>query len=82
MITNFKELKSSVLARIDIYDVLNWYGVRLNKNNKARCIIHNSQGENCFWVNPRTQRYTCFVCKKNNHTGDGLDVCRTNIWQA
>ena len=69
MIKDFNDLKTQVKGQIDIYQVLSWYGVRLNRYGKGRCAIHNSQGSECFYVNPRTQRYTCYSCGKS---GDAL----------
>ena len=69
MIKDFQELKAEVKNRISIYEVLAWYGVSLNRYGKGRCAIHNSRGNECFHVNPRTKRYTCYSCGK---TGDAL----------
>lgn len=69
MINSFNDLKIEVKNQLTIYQVLNWYGVSLNRYGKGRCVIHNSQGSECFYVNPRTQRYTCYSCGKS---GDAL----------
>lgn len=69
MIKDFQELKIQVKNYMTIYDVLSWYGVSLNRYGKGRCVLHGSAGNECFYVNPRNQRYTCYSCGR---TGDAL----------
>ena len=69
MIKDFQELKIQVKNYMTIYDVLSWYGVSLNRYGKGRCVLHGSEGNECFYVNPRNQRYTCYSCGR---TGDAL----------
>lgn len=69
MIKDFNELKIQIKNYMTIYDVLNWYGVSLNRYGKGRCVLHGSAGNECFYVNPRNQRYTCYSCGR---TGDAL----------
>lgn len=69
MINNFNELKLKIKDYVTIYDVLNWYGVSLNRYSKGRCVLHGSAGTECFYVNPKNQRYTCYSCGK---TGDAI----------
>ena len=69
MIKDFNELKLQVKNYMTIYDVLSWYGVSLNRYGKGRCAIHGSAGNECFYVNPKNQRYACYSCGK---TGDAI----------
>ena len=69
MIKDFNELKISVKNYMTIYDVLSWYGVSLNRYGKGRCVLHGSAGNECFYVNPKNQRYACYSCGK---TGDAI----------
>ena len=69
MIKDFQELKLQVKNNMTIYDVLSWYGVSLNRYGKGRCVLHGSAGNECFYVNPKIQRYTCYSCGR---TGDAI----------
>ena len=53
----FEEIKS----KLDIVEVMEFYGVELNRNNKACCPFHTEKTAS-FQVYPKTQSFYCFGC--------------------
>jgi DNA primase len=62
---NIKEL-------LKIEEVIAYYGIKLNRHNKAVCPFHNEKTPS-FSVNTNKQYFKCFGC---NESGDAIDFVK------
>lgn len=71
-----------VKERADIVKVANYFGIKLDRNNKAKCIFHKEKTAS-FSISQEKQIFKCFGCDKS---GDVIslvsEILHVNAYQA